>query len=188
MIAAFVFVARNQWTPGGRFGVANAVTALRGIFLLGLPFAATQDSLWVILLSCVVLAADGLDGWLARKQGLSSEFGAFFDKETDSFFLLLLCGLAAFEGRLPVWILGVGLLRYGFIVLLFCVPTPQQSEGQSEGARYAYGGMVGALLTSFLPYPAVYGPVVLLATGGLLLSFALSLWRIVPRRHVLGES
>lgn len=188
MIAAFIYVARHQWTSKGRFGIANAVTALRGGFVLGLPFAATQGALWVILLSCVVLAADGLDGWLARNRDLSSEFGAFFDKETDSFFLLLLCGLAAFEGRLPAWILGVGLLRYGFVVLLFCVPTPQQSEARSEAARYAYGGMVGALLTAFLPYPAVYGPVVSVATAGLVLSFAMSVWRIVPRRHVLGES
>jgi phosphatidylglycerophosphate synthase len=140
----------------------------------------------LIGLSLGIFATDGLDGWLARRGDLESEFGAFFDKETDALFLLLLCALAAFEDRLPVWILGAGLLRYGFVPLLFLLPSPQQTEERSAWARYVYSGMVLALLTSFLPYPALYAPLVALAGGALVLSFARSLWRIVPRRQPYG--
>lgn len=187
-LAMLVVVTWNRWTPQGHFGSANGVTALRGGLLLGLPEAASQGPLWVLPLSLLILAADGLDGWLARRRTLTSEFGVFFDKETDSFFLLLLCGIAVFEGRLPAWVLGAGLLRYGFVLVLFLVPSPDTTEARSTIGRYAYGLMVGALLTAFLPYPAVYRPLVLLTTGGLLFSFAQSLWRIVPRRQALGDS
>jgi phosphatidylglycerophosphate synthase len=187
LLGALLVVARGRWTPQGRFGPANGVTALRAGLLVLLPPAAAGAPAPLIALSLFILAADGLDGWLARRADLDSEFGAFFDKETDALFLLLLCALAAFEHRLPVWILGAGLLRYAFVPLLFLLPAPKNTEERSSWARYVYAAMVLALLTSFLPVPALYLPFVALATGALVLSFARSLWRIVPRRQPFGE-
>ena len=188
-LAGFVVVAWGRWTPQGGFEAANAVTAVRASLLAGLPFAAGVGPSVVVGIGLVVLAADGLDGWLARRGDLTSEFGAFFDKETDALFLLLLCPLAAFEGRLPLWVLGAGLLRYGFVPLLFLLPSPQHTEDRSSWARYIYTGTVLAVLTAFLPLPPVlYQPLVALATGALVLSFARSLWRIVPRRQPFGRS
>lgn len=188
LLAGFVVVSWGRWTPQEGFGVANGMTALRAGLLGLLPPAAAAGPGSVIALSLLVLAADGLDGWLARRGALSSEFGAFFDKETDALFLLVLCALAAFRGRLPVWILGVGLLRYGFVVLLFLLPRAEKTEARSDWARYVYSGMVGALLVSFLPYPALYRPLVVLAAGALVASFARSFWRIVPRHRPFGGS
>lgn len=186
LLGGLVLVARGQWTPRGRFGAANGVTALR-VGLLGLlPSAATAGPGVLLALGLLILATDGLDGWLARRGGLDSEFGAFFDKETDALFLLILCALAAFRGRLPVWILGAGLLRYGFVLVLFLVPPADTTEERATWARFTYGGMVTALLASFFPYPILYRPLVVLATGALVLSFARSLWRIVPRRRAFG--
>jgi hypothetical protein len=54
-------------------------------------------------------------------------------------------------------------------------------------ARYVYGCMVVALLVSFLPYPALYRPLVAVATAALLVSFGRSLWRIVAPQRALGE-
>jgi CDP-alcohol phosphatidyltransferase. len=187
MLGIFVVVQRARWTPDGSFGVANGVTTFRIGLLALLPPAAAHPFL-LIALSLLVLVLDGLDGWLARRHALSSEFGAFLDKETDALFLLLLCGLAAFRGALPMWILGAGLLRYGFVVVLFLLPTPQKTESRSSMARYVYGCMVGALLVSFLPYPSLYRPVVAVATAALLFSFGRSLWGIVAPRWALGES
>lgn len=180
LLFALVVVARGRWTPQGEFGAANAVTALRAGLLILLPSAATVELSLVPVLGLLVLVTDGLDGWLARRGNLRSEFGAFFDKETDALFLLVLCALAAFRGRLPIWILGTGLLRYGFVLILFLVPSPDTTEERATWARYTYGGMVTALLASFLPSPALYRPLVALATGALVLSFAQSLRRIVP--------
>lgn len=186
LLGALVVVARDRWTPEEQFGSANTVTALR-LGLLGvLPPAAASGPVPLIGLGLLILASDGLDGWLARRGDLTSEFGAFFDKETDALFLLMLCALAAFRGRLPVWILGAGLLRYGFVLVLFVVPPADTTEERATWARYTYGGMVTALLASFCPYPALYRPLVALATGALVLSFARSLWRIVPQRQPFG--
>jgi len=128
LLIALVVVAWNRWTPAGRFGAANGVTALR-VGLLGLlPPAATAGPGVLAALGGLLLATDGLDGWLARRGNLSSEFGAFFDKETDALFLLVLCALAAFRGRLPDVILGAGLLRYGFVLVLFLVPPAETTE------------------------------------------------------------
>jgi phosphatidylglycerophosphate synthase len=187
MLGLLVVTERARWTPDGTFGIANGVTTLR-IGLLGLLLpAASAGPVFLIALSLLILALDGLDGRLARQRSLTSEFGAFLDKETDALFLLLLCGLAAFRGALPVWILGAGLLRYGFVVVLFLLPTPQKTEARSSIARYVYGCMVGALLVSFLPYPTLYRPLVAVATAALLFSFGRSLWRIVAPQWALGE-
>jgi phosphatidylglycerophosphate synthase len=186
MLGLLGVTERARWTPDGSFGIANGVTAFRIGLLALLPSAAAYPAV-LIALSLLVLVLDGLDGWLARRHALSSEFGAFLDKETDALFLLLLCGLAAFRGTLPMWILGAGLLRYGFVVVLFLLPTPQKTESRSSMARYVYGCMVGALLASFLPYPSLYRPLVAVATAALLFSFGRSLWGIVAPRWALGE-
>lgn len=185
MLGALVVTERGRWTPQGGFGSANTITALRVVLLALLPVAASAGATFLIPLSLLILVLDGLDGWLARRYTLSSEFGAFFDKETDALFLLLLCGVAAFQGALPLWILGAGLLRYGFVVVLFFAPVPDTTESRSTLARYVYGCMVGALLVSFLPYPLLYRPLVAVATAALLFSFGRSLWRIVPHRQAL---
>ena len=189
MLGGLAGIERGRWTPHGTFGVANGVTALRG-GLLGLLAPAASIGPWpLVALSLLFLSLDGLDGWLARRYDLSSSFGAFFDKETDALFLLLLCGLAAFQGRLPPWILGAGLLRYGFVVVLFLLPTPQKTESRSSIARYVFGVMVAALLVSFLAPPSLSRPLVAMATAALLASFGRSLWGIVaPQWVVLRES
>lgn len=188
MLGLLAGVEWGRWTPRGHFGLANGLTALRIGGLALLPWAAGAGP-WILLaLSLLFLALDGLDGWVARRRGLSSEFGAFLDKETDALFLLLLCGLAAFQGRLPLWVLGIGLLRYAFVLLLYVLPSPRTKESRSTAARYAYGVMTGALLAAFFPYPTLYRPVVFVATCILLVSFGQSLWRIVPQQEALGES
>lgn len=188
MLLLLAAAARSEWTPGGSFGTANAITAVRIALLVLLPPATSAGSAYLIGLSLAILALDGLDGWLARRYTLSSEFGSYFDKETDALFLLLLCGLATFRGPLDVWILGAGLLRYGFVVLLFVLPTPATAESRSTWARYVYGVMITALLACFLPYPGVYRPLIIGATAALLLSFGRSLWRIVAPRKAFGRS
>lgn len=188
MLGALIVTGRSEWTPEGGFGTANAITAIRIGLLALLAPAAGLGALYVIGLSVLVLVLDGIDGWLARRYTLSSEFGSFFDKETDALFLLLLCGLSTFRGPLPGWILGAGLLRYGFVVTLFVLPSPETSESRSSWARYVYLFMIGALLASFLPYPAMYRPLVLAAATALLASFGHSLWRIVAPKKTFGRS
>ena len=187
LLGALVVVSRGRWTRQGHFGAANVVTALRVVLLGFLPWAGAWSPGALVALSVLVLATDGVDGWLARRRRLTSEFGQFFDKETDALFLLVLCVLAVMDGHLPVWIVGAGLLRYVFVVLLFVSPSPEKSEETSQWARYVYTAMIGALLASFVLPPPVHRPVVFLATAALIASFAQSFWRVLRRRPTFRE-
>ncbi len=91
------------------FGFANWVTTLRAlgaIALLAVALDAAFTALEVgvggrwaaVALALVLLALDGVDGFLARRFDQASTFGARFDMETDA-----LLGLAL---ALLVWALG----------------------------------------------------------------------------------
>jgi phosphatidylglycerophosphate synthase len=181
-LTALVVLAAPHWTPQQSFGPANTLTVLR---LLAICALAIAPSAWPAPVACAVglavLLADGLDGWIARRRETASVFGEFFDKETDALFLLLLCVLHAFAGTLPVWVVGVGVLRYVFVLALF-IPSHIGREHRSTIARYVYCSAVLAFLASFLPYPAVYRPLVALASAALLWSFARSFWWIYTVR------
>jgi phosphatidylglycerophosphate synthase len=122
-----------------------------------------------------VFALDGVDGWLARRLGLASEFGEYLDKETDAFFMLVLCVLVYAGGRFGAWILVPGLLRYGFVVFLMLAKPPAVKERRSARGAWMSFGMISALLVAFTPFPTFYQPYALLMTLVLLYSFADSL-------------
>ena len=63
-------------------------------------------------LATVVAVLDGIDGWLARRTGMASDFGARFDMETDAALIMVLALLAWQFGKAGVWVLASGLLRY----------------------------------------------------------------------------
>ena len=63
----------------------------------------------------LVTALDGVDGWLARRSGMASAFGARFDMEVDALLILVLSLLAWYYGKAGAWVVLSGLLRYLFV-------------------------------------------------------------------------
>lgn len=176
-LVMLVVQERWAWTPGGAFGRANAVTAVRLVLVLSLPFIPAEASpLWPIGVGLAVLLSDGLDGYLARRFELESEFGEFFDKETDALFLLVLCLMTSERDLLTSWVVSLGLLRYLFVVALFLLQPDVGKEYRSQWARYIYVGVVLSMLAAFLPYPALVQPVVALAAVALFYSFGRYTW------------
>jgi 2-polyprenyl-6-hydroxyphenyl methylase/3-demethylubiquinone-9 3-methyltransferase len=173
--ATLVWTCRTHWTRSGRFGAANAVTALRLLGVLALPAVAAINPFAVVAFAVTLYALDGVDGWLARKLGLASEFGEYLDKETDAFFMLVLCVLVYAGGRFGAWILVPGLLRYGFVVFLMLAKPPAIKERRSARGAWMSFGMISALLVAFTPFPTFYRPYAMLMTLVLLYSFADSL-------------
>ena len=124
-LAAFVIAAHARRRER-RLGAANTVTAVRaGIVavLAGLvPDAARLAEpamlswLWAATaLALLALALDGVDGWIARRRGESSAFGARFDMETDAALGLVMALLIWRSGETGAWVLGLGTLRYLFV-------------------------------------------------------------------------
>ena len=121
-IATGVGYGLSHHYPHDALGLSNATTLIRAAlvaFLCGAVFAP-EASAWIVFgVALVALILDGFDGWLARRSGLVSAFGARFDMETDA-------GLAA---ALSVWLLAsgttgpeilvLGFMRYAFVVASF---------------------------------------------------------------------
>lgn len=112
--------------PHSRFGPANVVTTLRAAataMIGGIVLSAEQltgssatELLWFVTGGATAaLTLDGLDGYLARRSGTSSRFGARFDMEVDALLILLLATAVLFMGKAGVWVLLIGLMRYGFL-------------------------------------------------------------------------
>lgn len=116
--------------PHARFGPANVVTLYRsaGVALLAgcIPVASllTESGFWFLSLAAVcLLALDGFDGYLARRSGLASDFGARFDMEIDALLTLVMSLLLWQSGEAGLWILSLGLIRYAFVAASTIIPA-----------------------------------------------------------------
>ena len=186
LLGGLIVMSWRRWTPDGAFGAANTITALRTAGLAAVPAVAGSPE-GLVGLGGGLLLADGADGWLARRRDRTSTFGAFFDKEADALFVLVLCAAAVTQGHVPVWVIGAGLLRYTFVLTVFGLDLPEKTEQRFSLARYIYAAMVGALFLSFLIDPAWARPLVGLTTIALMASFGRSLWQMMRRRASAAE-
>ncbi len=124
-LALAVAVLAGLWRAGpeARFAPCSRVTLGRAglaailVGLLAAPQALTSPAVaWGALgLAVAALLLDGVDGWLARRRGEATDFGARFDMEVDSALTLLLAALALAAGKVGPWVLALGLMRYGFV-------------------------------------------------------------------------
>ena len=109
--------------PGPGIGLANRITLARST--LALPIAAlvfapdpltARGAWWVIVLSTAAMILDGLDGYVARRSGGLTAFGARFDMELDALLLLAVSALLWRSGRVGSWVILIGGLRYLFVL------------------------------------------------------------------------
>jgi phosphatidylglycerophosphate synthase len=141
-LASFIalwIVGYGAWTPRGGPGLANGVTAVRLALALALALLGRGGRGEVLAAVVItVLLLDGLDGWLARRRGTASAFGAHFDMETDAL-LVLVVGLVLWQrGPLGAWILLPGMLRYLYVLCLALVPPRGGEMPRSRFGRHAF--------------------------------------------------
>jgi phosphatidylglycerophosphate synthase len=99
-------------------GPANRVTLFRAVLVgavTGLTVAEDFEGRVPLLvaIASVALVLDGVDGWVARRTGTSSAFGARFDMEVDAFLILVLSVYVAPSAGW--WVLLIGAARYLFV-------------------------------------------------------------------------
>ncbi len=116
--------------PRPGLGPANRVTMVRTILTLSLAGLAlhpeglgTLGRWWVVVLGTVIMVMDGFDGWVARRTGTGTAFGARFDMETDAFLMLVLSVLVWAEARAGLWVLLIGGMRYLFVAASWVLPA-----------------------------------------------------------------
>lgn len=110
--------ADRETADSGRPTPADRVTLARAVLVSGVA-ALVADSFVrppvvpvLVALTAVALALDAVDGWVARRTGAASGFGATFDGETDAFLILVLSLYAV--PRHGLWVVALGLVRYVF--------------------------------------------------------------------------
>ena len=186
--------------PGRGLGPANRLTLARATLVLPLavlplavsplgasalpPGALTEaGSWWLVALSALALALDGLDGPIARRTGTESTFGARFDMELDAFLLLALSALVWRSGKVGSWILLVGGLRYLFVLGGWLWPA-LRGELPASRRRKVICVVQGIVLVSCLAPVVPSAPATALAASALLLlvhSFTVDTWWLAKR-------
>ncbi|NHF72011.1 CDP-alcohol phosphatidyltransferase family protein [Paracoccus xiamenensis] len=113
-----VRVRLRPYHPHDRFGPANTVTLIRGALVCALlaPLLSGAPGGWTVaVVAGAALCLDGVDGWLARRSALASDFGARFDIEIDALTALIL-SIHAYSGTAAgAEVLALGLVRYVFV-------------------------------------------------------------------------
>lgn len=107
------------------FGLANQVTLSRAVLvvlLLGLlgEYADARVMWSAVVVASVASVSDAFDGWLARRTGTCSDFGARFDMEADAALIAVLALLAWSWDRAGMWVLLAGAARYVFVLGTCC--------------------------------------------------------------------
>lgn len=160
--AMAVAIALAGEHPFSSIGPANVVTTIRLMLLalvaglIGEP-AAAQIAGTALALAVLFAALDGVDGWLARKSGMASPFGARYDMETDALFILILSVVVWRHGKAGVWVITGGLLRYGFVASRWFLPWMGGSLTPTlRGKVAAAGQMIGlaVAIAPIVPWPA----------------------------------
>jgi len=157
-IALVALVAsRLPLHPHPVLGPANQITLVRAIVVAGLAafvFEAQAVPRWGLVGACgLAFGMDAVDGWLARRSGTASEFGAQLDMELDGIFVLVLCGLAATVTGAGAWVWAAGLARYAFVAAAAVLPWMGRPLPPTRRRPWACGLGVGLLVASLAPLP-----------------------------------
>lgn len=132
--SAAVLMLMHRFYPHSRIGGCNRVTLLRAALVAALlPPLVERDAAGVTIavIGATALALDGVDGWMARRSGLASAFGARFDMEVDAALALILSLHILWGTGVGAEILVLGLTRYVFVAAglvwpALTAPLPQR--------------------------------------------------------------
>ncbi len=145
--------------PHARFGSCNGVTLFRAglgaSLLTPLLSGDAGQAAWggwaVALVALFALLLDGVDGWLARRQGLTSGFGARFDMEIDAALALMLALHAFADGMGGVVVLTLGVMRYVFVAASWVLPWMAAPLPDKFGRKVVCVIQIAALIALQVP-------------------------------------
>nr|WP_299502043.1 CDP-alcohol phosphatidyltransferase family protein [uncultured Rhizobium sp.] len=196
VITGVIFAFALHALPGHPhrcFGPANVVTAVRAA-MVSLTGAAvlflnqldqTDTALWTLVgVVFVALAMDGIDGYLARRFGHTSEFGARFDMEVDALLILILSVAAAVLEKAGVWVMLIGLMRYAFVAAQMFLPRLRGGLFVSFRRKLVCVLQIAALCLVLMPFvePPYSGGICAFALAMLIYSFGVDI------AYLLGQS
>ena len=194
--AALLFALAGMWArrwvvdhPYASLGPANEVTFVRAMLV---AFAGgvvgeskTSDiAIFAITLAIVVAILDGMDGWLARRTGMASAFGARIDMETDALLIMVLAILVWQYGKAGSWVLAIGLMRYAFAAAGRVLPWIGGPLSPTFRGKAVAVAQVMGLCMTLSPFvaPPVSTAMAALMLAGLAWSFGIDVGRLWRQR------
>lgn len=182
--AALTLKSFRSGFPHSLIGMGNLTTLFRMVLVLALlaPLLSPASPWLVAVIATIALILDGVDGWLARREGRVSAFGARLDMEVDAAIGLILALNVWAAGIMGPIVLLLGLPRYVFIFAAQFLPWLNAQLPDSMARRVIcvvqVGGLIG-LMIPILPSWLTWA-VFVVSTSALLWSFGkdtLWLWR-----------
>lgn len=161
--------------PHPVLGACNTVTLARVAmvaFLVG-ALASPDTSVWVVFgVASVAFALDGVDGWLARRAGLVSNFGGQFDMETDAALGAVISLWLLISGTIGPEILILGFMRYAFVAAAFVWPALQAPLPQAFRRKAICVVQIAALILLIFPLTPQVAVMPVAVVAALLLSWS----------------
>lgn len=128
--------------------MANVITIGRVLLLFGAIGLIYTDAYWLVVVAAVLIAivflGDGVDGWVARRQGSTSKFGAVFDIAGDRVVENVLWVIFADLGMVPIWAPIVVITRS------FLVDAVRAAAFEQGFTAFGDSTMMRSKFTSFL--------------------------------------
>jgi CDP-diacylglycerol--glycerol-3-phosphate 3-phosphatidyltransferase len=174
------------------FNLPNAITLIRvamiPVFLWFTYYESRVDSFIAAVTYAITGATDFLDGWVARRRGLVTVIGKFFDPLADKLIVMAALVMLVHLGRVAAWVV---ILIMGREFIVTGLRTIAMSEGiviaaGQEGKHKATFQVAGiTFLLLHYTYPVDFGFYAFefdankVGTALLFLSVAYSLWSMV---------
>lgn len=144
----------------------------------GLPGA------WVLTAFSLNVAIDAVDGYVARRLGEATPFGAVFDREVDALFVLVAYLYLCLVRDLGVWVLLPGLLPYLYRLLVMAVSAPISAHDKERFAA-PLAAVNFLLLLAAVSAPAHAELIVGVSIAVVLMSFSVSFTSLYRHVHPL---
>ncbi len=157
-------------------GYANRITMVRLILVIitGL-FYKHMPGILLFIIGISIFCLDGLDGYLARNFNHKSDFGSYFDLETDAFYVCVFTIILYEKGLAGYWIIIPGFMRYFYSLIILLI-----GRKATEEIRTKFGPLIGgiffvSILSPYILPEKFYFPILIISSVLLTLSFLFSL-------------
>ncbi len=195
LVTFLVVAGLSLHAPHRHFGIANSITLSRAAFGVLLLAVAAEEALgsgqvldtpfrWgLTIAAAAALLLDGVDGWVARRNNMTSGFGARFDMEADGLFLIALTLILFVGGIVGPWVLVSGLTYYLFRLGGYFWPVLAAPLFPSWRRKAIFGTQAALLVASIAPALPIWMAQACCLTGVVLLlySFAVDIAWLVGR-------